>query len=111
MREKTAVGYRLGQYYTFDHDARDAGAVEVVVRAVGDAWIDKDRLELPVILDLQRMSDGKNQIRDAFISLQHRDENTVEIGCSHAGDRYSSQSSAGGVLRKARNFFLSIALS
>ena len=48
-----------------------------------DRWVDKDRLQFAIILHLQWMADGKVQIRDAVIRLQHRGQDSVEIGNSH----------------------------
>ncbi len=76
-----------------------------------DRRIDEDRLQFAEIFHLQRMADGKIQVGDAVVGLQHRRQNSVEIGNSHRAWCYSSVPSGGGSFRKGRNFFLSIALS
>ena len=48
-----------------------------------DRRIDKDRLQFAEIFHLQRMADGKIEIGNAVIGLQHRGQNFIEIGNSH----------------------------
>ena len=76
-----------------------------------DRRVDKDRLQFAEIFDLQRMTDGKVEIGDAVVGLQHRGENFVEIGNSHDLTLFVGRRPAAALSGMARNFFLSIALS
>src|SRR5437867_382177 len=87
---------------------RECDLLGLIGRERLDRWIDIYRLELAEVLHLQRMTDGKIQVGDAIVSLEHRRENFIEIGGPHT---VSSVPSAGGSLRNWRNRFLSTDLS
>ena len=66
---------------SLDQGERDL--LRLIRRERVDRRVDEDRLQFAVILHLQRMADGKIEIGDAVVGLQHRGQDPVEVGNSH----------------------------